>query len=181
MKKQNQRFKQMMSVIMVIIVASACGRAPVLTQVEAKNLAGVLCLPTYLPSSVDPTPMFYAVGEPEIPDASVWYKDAKTSEHALFIRMMNVTHTSGDRQFYDPTQHCQNKFTLSSNNFTICNESARPREIDYYEKRILVEGGPFITRLRWLAEKNGLWTVYDVVSTLSVEETKKIVASMCSE
>jgi len=164
---------------MLTVLVLGCGSNPKLTQSEAEEMAGVFCLPTYLPDDVNPTPFFYAVGEPEIPDATAWYQNMETSEYVFFIRMMNVTHTSGDRQFYNPAQYCQKTFTLSSNNFTICDDSTRPYQLDYYEKRVLTEEEPFVTHFRWLAQREANWTVYHIHSTLSLEATKKIVASMC--
>jgi len=154
-----------------------------LTQAEAEEMAGVFCLPTYLPPGIDPTPEFYAMGEPEIPDATALYKSSETSEHVFFIRMENLTDVSIDHQRYNPTQRCKGKlFTLPSNNFVVCYESAQPIQIGYYAKRILAdEDPPFVARLSWLANRDDKWTRYNVPSTLPLEETKKIAASMCLE
>ncbi len=99
----------MIIVTVILLILTGCGRNPILTQAEAERMAGVFCLPTYLPDKVNRTPVFYAAGEPEIPNATVLYTDIETSERVFVVTMQNVTYTSdvmrGDPSFYDRYEH----------------------------------------------------------------------------
>jgi hypothetical protein len=170
-------------ILMLPILGCGRGRNPLLTQAEAEQMAGVFCLPTYLPAEVDPTPVFYASGEPEIPDTTVLYKNTKTSERVFVVTMRNISQASldlqGNSQRYDPYRSCEDRFVLS-NGFNVCDISARSRKANF-EADVLISGPVLVTFFSWLVNQDKNWTIYYIDSSLGLEETKKIAASMCLE
>jgi len=180
-----RRYKRWWLLILPVIFIFPCGffnhGPPRLTQSEAEERAGILCLPTYLPAEVDANPEIYGLGDLEEP--IVLYKDVETSKRVFVIFMRNFSDNSaiqrGDYEFYDPYQNCENRFELP-NGFHVCNTSAQPHTPGF-EKSLPGEGPPFVTYLDWLMQRDEKWTDYGLDSTLSLEETKKIAASMCLE
>lgn len=151
-----------------------------LTQTEAEAKANIFCLPTYLPAKVDPVPDFYALDEEsEIPMAL--YKNTETSERVFAIFMMSETSKvlDGDYRYYDPYMLCEDIFELP-NGFRVCNASTWLREVNL-DEYLPGEGPPFVTYLDWLMQRDEQWAMYNLESSLSLEETKKIAASMCLE
>ncbi len=167
-------------IILVIPVLVCPHRNRILTQPEAEQMAGIFCLPTYLPPIVDTTPVLYAGGDPDIPKATTLYSNMKTSERLFVITMDDITHTSavrrGDPQYYDPYLLCENRFILP-NGLRVCDSSSFPFVTDF-EENTLVKGPPLDNSLRWLVQKDEKWTTYRIDSSLSFEETEKIAASM---
>lgn len=179
--------KQWWLLTLSIIFIFPCGffnnGPPRLTQAEAAERAGILCLPTYLPAEVDPNPEFYGVLE-DFYFPLTLYKDSDTSERVVVILMDNISTATlvqrGEYRRFDPYyQDCEDRFELP-NGFRVCNASALPYSPDFLE-RLPGEGPPFITGLAWLMHRDETWTRYSLDSTLSLEETKKIAASMCLE
>lgn len=176
------------STIFVWIYVVNMGLVPLgryLTEAQVAQWVSIFCLPTDLPESLDPYPIFYKTGDPSIPDVAVLYKDKVTSEQVFIIVMDDVSETNsvkidGEYDAYNPVRFCKAELVLS-NGLHACykdwsNEPIRPNS---NESRF--EGPAFITTLGWQVQRDRLVTLYTIKSSLSVEETEPIAASMCSE
>lgn len=175
------------SIVFVRIFVISAGITPLgryLTRDQAQKRISVFCLPTNLPKNVNPTPIFYKTGDPSIPDVAVLYRNVETSKREFLIIINDVSEASmiqvyGEYDHFNPTQYCENKVVLSDE-FQACyaDLSIRPTIVRYED---IIGGPPFETSLRWQIRKGKKVTIYSILSPLSLEETKAIVASMCLE
>lgn len=155
-----------------------------LTQDQVQKRVGIFCLPTNLPANVNPTPIFYKSGDPSIPDVTVLYRNAETSDREFIIILDDVSGASmiqvyGEYDRFNPTQYCQNEVALS-NEVEACytDLSTQPALL---RNEVIIEGLPFETNLQWQMRKNKKVTIYSILSSLSLDETKAIAASICLE
>ncbi len=178
--------------ILILILVLACGhidprRMRTINQRKAERIVGLLCLPKNLPATLNPTPEFYWVGDDiDLPDAGIVYRGQNNSPHLIYILASSHSRTyliqdEYIQEFYDPP-HCKDRFTITSSYFyPICKTTSVPPLYDYEKKILVVDPPPFVTNFVWLANKGEDWAFYRIRSTLSAEETKQIVASMCAE
>ena len=170
------------SVTLILLIFLACRSDRSLTQERAEKIAGIFCLPKYLPNNIAKTPELFEVGEPEIPDTAVLYKYTDTSERAFVIIMNDVSETSPVKVYreydaYNPIEFCDDVMMLS-NGLQACNSFNRLVDPERYGEKVL-NGPPFKSYINWQIRQDNKITIYSILSSLSLEETKDIASSIC--
>lgn len=142
------------------------------THNQAARWLDIFCLPSNLPDDVDPTPIFYEVGDPSIPDLVVLYTNSKSSDLAFMVMVSGFS--------YRPDVNCEKDFALP-NGYQACYDDWSDQPISPMSLGTPIEGPYFITHLHWTAQWNGRDRRYSIESPLTLAETQTIATSFCSK
>lgn len=168
------------SILLGLGNSCCCGFArprgvPITIEEAKEEMVFALYLPTYLPSSVDPTPQVFRIQyESSLPPNAEVYYTGK-GQDAERLLMISATRAGSTSRTHYATSDRQ-LIPLAGGGIAV--DQSASIENSWFQENELVKGPPYKICLWWDLGSGGEKAWYAIYSTLPLSETLRIVNSM---